>query len=63
MVRSIAIPLLILAAISLTPTGVSAASVTYDVVNIPAAQYGSTISGTITTHGASGVNLPLAITS
>jgi hypothetical protein len=49
---------LILAAISQTPTGVSAASITYGVVNYPDLQNGYTVSGTITTNGATGTGLP-----
>jgi len=58
MVRSTAIPLLILAGISQTPTGVGAASITYDVVNYPTLQNGYTVTGTITTNGAIGLTLP-----
>ena len=58
MVRSTAIPLLILAAISQTPPEVGAASITYDVVNYPTLQNGYTVSGTITTNGATGTSLP-----
>ncbi len=57
-VRSTAIPLLILAAISLIPTEVGAGSITYNVVNYPADQGGYTVSGTITTNGATGTELP-----
>jgi hypothetical protein len=54
-VRSIALPLLILAAIALIPTEAGAGSITYDVVNYPAVQNGITVSGTITTDGSTGV--------
>jgi hypothetical protein len=53
-----ALPLLILFAISLTPPEVSAASITYFVVNYPDRQGGYTVSGTITTNGATGSSLP-----
>jgi hypothetical protein len=58
MVRSTAIPLLILAGMALTPTEVSAASITYNIVNYPTLQNGFTVSGTITTNGATGTLLP-----
>jgi hypothetical protein len=58
MVRSTALPLLILAAISQTPPGVGAASITYSMVDYPTLQNGYTVSGTITTNGATGMNLP-----
>jgi len=51
-VRSTALSLLILVAISLIPTEVGADSITYNVVNYPALQNGFTVSGTITTNGA-----------
>ncbi len=57
-VRSTALSLLILAAISLIPTEVGADSITYNVVNYPALQNGFTVSGTITTNGATGTDLP-----
>jgi hypothetical protein len=63
MARSIAIPLLILAATSLTPREVGAASITYDVVNFPDLQNGYTVTGTITTNGATGTIPPSDITS
>jgi hypothetical protein len=64
MVRSTAIPLLILVDISLIPTEVGAAPITYYVVDYPDLQNGYTVSGTITTNGATGTFLPgTAITS
>ena len=57
-VRSTAIPLLILAGISLIPTEVGAGSITYNVVNYPSLQNGYTVSGTITTNGNHGTSLP-----
>ncbi len=58
MVRSTAIPLLILAGMALTPTEVGAASITYSIVNFPALQNGYTVTGTITTNGTTGTTLP-----
>jgi hypothetical protein len=58
MVRSTAIPLLILAGMTLTPTEVGAGSITYNVVDYPTLQNGYTVSGTITTNGATGAALP-----
>jgi hypothetical protein len=58
MVRSTAIPLLILAGMALTKTEVGAASITYSIVNYPTLQNGYTVSGTITTNGATGTFLP-----
>jgi hypothetical protein len=57
-VRSAAVPLLILVAIALIPTEVGAGSITYNVVNYPDLQNGYTVSGTITTNGATGTFLP-----
>src|SRR5262249_54250211 len=57
MVRSTAIPLLILAGMVMTPTDVVAGSITYNVVNYPTLQDGFTVSGTITTNGAIGTLL------
>jgi hypothetical protein len=58
MVRSTAIPLLILAGMALTPTEVGAASITYSIVNYPKLQNGYTVTGTITTNGTTGTQLP-----
>jgi hypothetical protein len=58
MVRSTAISLLILAGMALTPTEISAASITYSIVNYPTLQNGYTVTGTITTNGATGTALP-----
>ena len=58
MVRYTAVPLLILARMALTPTEISAASITYSIVNYPTLQNGYTVSGTITTNGATGTFLP-----
>jgi hypothetical protein len=58
MVRSTAIPLLILAGMALTQTEVGAASITYSIVNYPTLQNGYTVSGTITTNGDTGTTLP-----
>jgi hypothetical protein len=56
--RSSAIPLLILAGTALTPTEVGAASITYNVLNYPTLQNGYTVTGTITTDGSTGMELP-----
>jgi hypothetical protein len=58
MVRPTTIPLLILAAITLTPSGVRAGAITYNIVNYPDSGRGSMVSGTITTNGTTGTNLP-----
>jgi hypothetical protein len=58
MVRSTAIPLLILTGMTLTPTEVGAASTTYYVVNYPALQNGYDVTGTITMNGTTGTLLP-----
>jgi hypothetical protein len=57
-VRSTAIPLLILAGMTLTLTEVGAASITYNVLNYPNLQNGYTVTGTITTDGTIGQVLP-----
>jgi hypothetical protein len=57
-VRSTALPLLILAGISLIPTEVGAGSITYNVMNYPTIQDGYTVSGTITTNATTGTSLP-----
>jgi hypothetical protein len=57
-VRSTALPLLILVAISLIPTEVGAESITYFMENYPAIQNGYTVTGTITTDGTTGTFLP-----
>jgi hypothetical protein len=62
MVRSTAIPLLILAGMALTPTEVGAGSITYDIVNYPSLQNGYTVSGNITTDGSTGAIPQSAIT-
>jgi hypothetical protein len=57
-VRPTALSHLILVAIALIPTEVGAGSITYNVVNYPDLQNGYTVSGTITTNGATGTFLP-----
>jgi hypothetical protein len=58
MARSTAISFLILAGMALIPTEISAASITYGIVNYPTLQNGYTVTGTITTNGATGTALP-----
>jgi hypothetical protein len=58
MVRSTAIQLLILTGMALTSTEVGAGPIMYSVVNYPRFQNGYTVSGTITTNGATGFHLP-----
>jgi hypothetical protein len=58
MLRTTAIPLLILAGLALTPTEVGASSITYFVVNYPTLQNGYTVEGQIITNGDTGTMLP-----
>jgi hypothetical protein len=51
---------MILAVQSQTPSEATAASITYNVVNYPIPEDGFTITGTITTNGATGTALPAA---
>jgi len=56
--RSLVILLLTLTALAFRPAEVAAGSITYNVVNYPDLQNGNTVTGTITTDGATGSNLP-----
>jgi hypothetical protein len=53
-----AVLLVILVGMALSPTEVSAGSITYTIVNYPTLQNGYTVTGTITTDGTTGNSLP-----
>jgi hypothetical protein len=60
MLRSTSIPLLILAGLALTPPEVGAGPITYSIVDYSSITNPYTVSGSITTNGATGTNLPIS---